>query len=143
MMTRLVDDSVLLARYIDVLNWSLQAHRNHLRVLERLEVARVPSEERSVATVVRHRDGSPETRFAVCFTDGKLCASSVPHDDPEYVWRLNREHLERVVESPREFLHHPEQLDWGWMQVEEGRRLRSGACRGAPRPAAPEPSSAS
>ncbi|MEZ6187392.1 MAG: hypothetical protein R3F62_20570 [Planctomycetota bacterium] len=114
MMAALADDSALLARYLDVVNRSIEVHRSQRRMLQRLLAAETNLGDRTVVCEITHHDGSPPTPLGVRLEHGCLRASPPADGAPGLEWRIPRGHLERVIRDPWKYVQHPEQLDWSW-----------------------------
>ena len=121
----------LLTDYLNVCNAASEAHRD-VFPYKPLIAAYDKLFDRQVSVDIYDRDTDDvETTVTIQLIDGKFEPVPEAEAHPSFHLKLKRQYMEDVVAHPREYIRHPEKLDWDWIKSRVGLKPHHGAPEGA------------
>ena len=111
----------LLSKYLDVCNAAEDAHRHSLPYKPIIAAYDSVFANRQVGIEIYRNDPDDvETTIAVRFIDGLFEAVPDSRSQSSFHLKLKRRYMEDVVAHRKEYIQHPEKLDWEWIKSRVG-----------------------
>lgn len=111
------DAEALFERYLAVCNEALAAHEDEFPYRELTGTAERLLGDQPIDLAVY--DDEPKAAFSVRFKKKRLKPKGKPADVRK-AWRVNLSYLRHVVENPKTYIEHPENLDLDWLKSRMG-----------------------
>jgi len=122
----------LLLDYLDVCNTALEEHRHALPYKPLiLAYDRIFANRQVGVDIYGEHPDDVETTLTIRLREGffERVPDSAAH--PSFHMKLKRQYMEDVVAHRKEYIQHPEKLDWDWMKSRMGLKPHHGPAHGA------------
>ncbi len=111
------DDERLFEQYLDICNDVLEKNKDKFPYMEiwRARWKKLGPDHKLLCAVYNDR---PKITYTLQLTeDMKIKILEKTHAVPNDAWPFKYSYLKHVVEHPKDYLDHPADLDWGWLNA--------------------------
>jgi len=108
--------NALFTEYLNVVNRALNANRGKFPWKQLREATSDLAEGKKFGIAVYTSDKyNPHDWFTVSYDDGQFDLEGTGKKDTDIDWKVSRQYLEKVVESPEKYVESPSKLDFDWI----------------------------
>ncbi len=115
------DTVTLFTDALNVTNAALAKHKDSLPYKPLLQASEKILGDRRIGVEVYDRDpSSPFEYFTIRFREGAFEFVAHGKREPDVAWKVSRSYLEKITESPEDYVENPAKLDWDWLKSRVG-----------------------
>lgn len=115
------DTATLFTSALNVINAALAKHGDDAPYEQMLAASEKLLGDRRLGVAVYAEDASaPFDYYTIRFRDRRFELVEHGKQEPEATWKVSRDYLAQVAESPQEYIEHPAKLDWDWLKSRLG-----------------------
>jgi hypothetical protein len=115
------DTLSVFTRALNVMNSALEAHKDEKPYSVLIQATEKAMGERKLGVGVYESDpGNPFDYFTIRYREGSFELDAHGKKDPDLVWKVSRDYLEKVAADPQEYIDNPLKLDWDWLKSRVG-----------------------
>ena len=104
-------------QYLNICNLALNKHKAVFPYKQILEIGEAVLGGKNIKISIVPGDSSlTNTHFMVRFNGGTFDVVADETEEHEFEWALKEIYLKKVVESPAEYIDHPEKIEWEWLK---------------------------
>lgn len=118
----------LFSSFLEVCNTALEQNRESFPYKQILALSEKVFGDRNIAVSIYEDEPKKEqARFVIRYADGRFDPVGPGGRDTAFSVKLSRGYMEQVVRNRREYIEHPEKLDWDWLKSRLGFTSATGA----------------
>lgn len=107
-------------RYLDVCNQAIEKNKDKFPYTE-IWRARWKALGANNILQCAIYDDRPKAIYTLQLTeDMKIKILKKEHGTPADIWPFKYSYIKRVVDNPKNYIEHPDSLDWGWLKMSIG-----------------------
>ena len=111
----------LFTQALNVTNAALAEHKDSLPYKPLVKASEKLLGDRRLGVAVYEADpSSPFDYFTIRFWDDAFELVSHGKREPDVAWKVSRSYLEKLAETPEDYIEHPAKLDWDWLKSRVG-----------------------
>ena len=104
-------------QYLNICNMALTRHKEAFPYKQILEIGESTLGGKNIVIAVLADDSkSVAAYYTIRFSGGTFDVVAHQKEEAEMDWTVKESYLKKVVESPGDYIAHPEKLEWEWLK---------------------------
>lgn len=104
-------------QYLNICNMALSRHKDAFPYKQILEIGESALGGKNIVIGVLADDSDSVTAYyTICFNGGTFDVVAHEMEEAEMDWTVKESYLKKIVESPGDYIAHPEKLEWEWLK---------------------------
>ena len=111
-----MDNSQLVTKYLDVVNRSLQANRDHFPWKQIIAKGETTWSGKNIGLGINEPGREVPETYTIKFVNGSFVNDGPGKVDTTYTWEADKAFMEKVVANPQEYIDNPMKINWDWVK---------------------------
>lgn len=104
-------------QYLNICNMALIRHKDTFPYKQFLEIGETTLGGKNIGIVVLSEDSETVIgQYTIRLSGGTFDVVAHEKEDSEFDWTVKENYLKKIVDSPNDYITHPEKLEWEWLK---------------------------
>jgi len=104
----------LVQKYLDVCNRALQANRDHFPWKQIIAKGETTWHGKNIGLGINEPGREVPETYTIKFVNGQFVYDGPGKVDTTYTWEADKAFMQKVVNSPQEYIDSPMKINWDW-----------------------------